>query len=113
MHIHTHVAVVRPSYTHTHTQGLLLSFSISNNLRTVLSLHHALNRPMSKASALAVCRMMELLKCIQYTFHRRSLLVAEHLLLIINHYELGMLSHMEAVSVSDCRVYDVQNSYRL
>ncbi len=68
----------------------------------MLALHHFLNKPMSKASALGVCRLMELLKCIQYTFHRRALLVAEYLLIIINHYELGLLSHIEAITVSSC-----------
>ncbi len=58
---------------------------------------------MSKASALGACRLLELLKCIQYTFHRRAVLVAESLLLIINHYELGLLSHIEAVTVSLCK----------
>jgi len=50
-------------------QGLLLAYSISNSLRIVLSMHFTLNKAISKVSALAACRLMELLKCIQYTFH--------------------------------------------
>ncbi len=34
-------------------------------------------------------------KCIQYTFHRRALIVAEYLVMIINNYELGLLNQLD------------------
>ena len=74
---------------------------MSNLVCTLLSLHSRLGRPMTKSSVLAVCKMIELLKCVQYTFHRRAMLVAEFSRLIVNHYELQLLSHLEMVSVSD------------
>ena len=59
---------------------------------------------MSKSSVLAICRVVELLKCVQYTFHRQALSVADSLVLIINHYELALLTNLETVSVSLLRL---------
>lgn len=73
---------------------MLLAFYIGNTVRTILSLHQCLNKPMNKSGVLAICRLIELLKCIQYTFHRRALVVAEYLVLIVNHYELGLLNQL-------------------
>ena len=75
-------------------QGLLLAYSISNSVRTLLSLHQHMRQPMTKSGVLAVCRLVELLKCIQCTFHRRSMIVAEYITLIINHYELALLHQL-------------------
>ncbi len=67
---------------------------------TLLSLHSHLETPMTKSSVLAVCKVIELLKCVQYTFHRRAMLVAEYSTLIVSHYELGLLSYLESAAVS-------------
>ena len=82
------------------SQGLLLGTSMSNMVKTLLTLHMRLGKPMSKSSVLSICRVIELIKCVQYTFHRKALTVAEYLVLIINHYELALLSNLETVSVS-------------
>ena len=50
---------------------------------------------MTKSGVLAICRLVKLLKCIPYTFHRRALIVATYLILIVNHYELALLSQLE------------------
>ena len=81
---------------------MLLSYSIANLVHTLLGLHQHLNKPMTKTGVLAICRLIELLKCIQYTFHRRALVVAEYLVLIINHYELGLLNQLEYTWVRVC-----------
>lgn len=65
---------------------------------TLLSLHSHEDIPMTKTSVLAICRVIELLKCVQHTFHRRAMLVAEYSSHIINHYELELLSALESVS---------------
>lgn len=81
-------------------QGLLLACNMSNLVRTLLSLHLALSEPMTKSSVLAVCRIVELLKCVQHTFHRRALVVMDYTALIVNQYELALLSYLDAASVS-------------
>ena len=73
---------------------------MSNMVKTLLTLHSKLGKPMSKSSVLSICRVIELIKCVQYTFHRQAITVADHLLLTINHYELALLAHLEALSVS-------------
>ena len=60
-----------------------------------------MKKPMTKSGVLAVCRIAEILKSIQCTFHRRSLVVAEFLTLAINHYEILILSGLEKMSVSE------------
>lgn len=57
---------------------------------------------MTKSGLMAICRLIEIIKCVQYTFHRRALVVADYLLLVINHYELQLLSALHALSVSEC-----------
>ena len=73
---------------------------MSNMVKTLLTLHLKLGKPMSKSSVLSICRVIELIKCVQYTFHRQAITVADHLLLTINHYELALLAHLETLSVS-------------
>ena len=73
---------------------------MSSMVKALLTLHLRLGKPMSKSSVLSICRIIELIKCVQYTFHRMALSIADYLVLIINHYELAILSQLEAVSVS-------------
>ena len=89
-----------PSLSPLPLQGMLLAYCISSLARTLLSLHSSLSKPMAKSAVQAVCKLIELLKCVQYTYHRRAMLVANYSTLIINHYELLLLSHLEVASVS-------------
>ena len=73
---------------------------MSNMVKTLLTLHLKLGKPMSKSSVLSICWVIELIKCVQYTFHRQVITVADHLLLTINHYELALLANLQASSVS-------------
>ena len=43
-------------------QGLLYAYSISHMIRTIMNLHVALSKPMTKSAVLAFCRLIELLK---------------------------------------------------
>ena len=90
------------SLTHTHSlspQGMLMGYTISNYIGTVLNLHSIYNRPMTKSSLLAICRMAELLKSIQYTFHRRSMTVTRFLNLSIDQFEIRILLILDATTV--------------
>ncbi len=81
-------------------QGMLMAYNISNYVCTLLNLHFIMGRPMTKTGVLAVCQISEMLKSIQCTFHRRSLVVAEFLTLAVNHYEILILTGLEKISVS-------------
>lgn len=86
---------------------MLLSYNISNLLRTTVNLHSEQKTPMTKSGVLAICKLIELLKCIQYTFHRRSMTVATYITHIVNHYELSLLMGLDMSSVSSL----VQHTY--
>ena len=45
----------------------------------------ATRKPMTKTFVLALCQLVELLKAIEHTFHRRSMLVAESINHILQH----------------------------
>ena len=77
-------------------QGMLLSYNLSNLVRTTLNLHSERGTPMTKSAVLAVCKLIELLMCIQYTFHRQSMTVATYITHIVNHYELNLLLALDA-----------------
>ncbi|XP_057296069.1 WASH complex subunit 4-like isoform X2 [Hydractinia symbiolongicarpus] len=66
-------------------QGVKYAFNISHMIRTIMNLHVALSKPMTKSAVLAFCRLIELLKAIECTFHRRSMYVAESINHIIQH----------------------------
>ena len=80
---------------------MLLAYSMSSLARTLLNLHSTLHKPMTKSAVLAVCKLIELLKCVQYTYHRRAILVVDYSSLIVNHYELLLLSQLESASVGE------------
>ena len=84
-------------------QGMLMAFTISNFMGTLLNLHYALRRPMTKSAVLAICRMAELLKSIQATYHRSSLQVIDYISLSVNEYEIIILDALERMTV--CSIF--------
>ncbi|XP_076340851.1 strumpellin and WASH-interacting protein isoform X2 [Tachypleus tridentatus] len=66
-------------------QGLMLSWSISNQVKTVMNLHVTLAKPMTKTSVLALCRMIEMLKAIEATFHKHTMHICENITHIVQH----------------------------
>ena len=76
-----------------------MAYSISNYISTLLNLHVVMERSMTKSGVLAVCRMAELLKSIQYTFHRCSLFVIEFITLAINEYEIYIINALRVMTV--------------
>ncbi|CAL1541419.1 unnamed protein product [Lymnaea stagnalis] len=73
-------------------QGLLHAYNISHLVRTVMNLQVSLSKPMSKAAVLSLCRLVELLKAIEFTFHRRTMLVSESINHIIQHLSFKALN---------------------
>ncbi|ELU08313.1 hypothetical protein CAPTEDRAFT_221991 [Capitella teleta] len=76
-------------------QGLLYAYNLQHLLKTVMNLHIDLRKPMTRTSVLALCRIAELLKAIEHTFHRRSMLVAESVNHIIQHLSFIALSTVQ------------------
>lgn len=77
-----------------------MAYNISNYIGTLLNLHLVMQRPMTKSGVLAICRMAELLKSIQYTFHRCSLIVTEIIALAMNDYEVLIIGGLNNMTVS-------------
>ncbi|XP_065176385.1 WASH complex subunit 4-like [Sycon ciliatum] len=89
--------------------GLLYAYQLSHHVRTVMNLHVRLQKPMNKSSVLALCRMVELMKTVQFTFHRHSMYVAESITQIIQHYNFNLLTIIGAAKkrvTSDKRYSD-------
>ena len=80
-------------------QGMLFAYNISHLVKTIMNLHVALSKPMTKTFVLALCQLIELLKAIEHTFHRRSMLVAESINHILQHLTFMALSSMAAAKV--------------
>ncbi|XP_052679123.1 WASH complex subunit 4-like isoform X3 [Crassostrea angulata] len=66
-------------------QGVLHAYNISHLVRTTMNLHVAMSKPMTKSCLLSLCRLIELLKAIEHTFHRRTMLIAESVNHITQH----------------------------
>ncbi|XP_077568439.1 WASH complex subunit 4 [Stigmatopora nigra] len=58
-------------------QGILYAYSISTIIKTSMNMYMSTQRPMTKTSVKALCRLVELLKAVEHTFHRRSVVVAD------------------------------------
>jgi len=88
---------------HSCMQGLLQAYSIRHQITTLMNLHASLKKPMTKTTALVLCRHIELLKAIELTFHRRSVLLAE----TFNH-SIQLLCHRAMTVVHTARVSSSQ-----
>ncbi|KAG5273076.1 hypothetical protein AALO_G00147380 [Alosa alosa] len=58
-------------------QGILYAYSLSTIIKTTMNMYMSMQRPMTKTSVKALCRLVELLKAVEHTFHRRSMVVAD------------------------------------
>nr|XP_006633158.1 PREDICTED: WASH complex subunit 7 [Lepisosteus oculatus] len=68
-------------------QGILYAYSISTIIRTTMNLYMSMQKPMTRTSVKALCRLIELLKAIEQTFHRRSMVVADSVSHITQHLQ--------------------------
>lgn len=92
-------------------QGLLYAFNISHLVRTVMNLHVALQKPMTKTAVLSLCRLIELLKTIDHTFHRKSMLIAEsvnHIVQFLSFKALNSLAIAKKRIMSDKKYSDTR-----
>ncbi|XP_056000960.1 WASH complex subunit 4-like isoform X5 [Ostrea edulis] len=73
-------------------QGVLHAYNISHLVRTTMNLHVAMSKPMTKSCLLCLCRLIELLKAIEHTFHKRTMLIAETVNHIVQHLSVICLN---------------------
>ncbi|XP_054723864.1 WASH complex subunit 4-like, partial [Uloborus diversus] len=66
-------------------QGLRLAWTISHEVKTTMNLHVVLSKPMTKTVVLALCKMIELLKGIEGTYHRHAVVISESITHIVQH----------------------------
>ncbi|XP_023014098.2 strumpellin and WASH-interacting protein [Leptinotarsa decemlineata] len=74
--------------------GLKLAKKISYSIMTTLNLHADKDLPLTKSVILAICRLIEILKCIPIIFRKNMIMVTYIILLIIQHSShraLGLL----------------------
>lgn len=79
-------------------QGLMLAWNISHQVKTITNLHVTLSKPMVKSSVLALFKMVEMLKAIEATFHRQSILICESITHVVQH-----LSYIALVAINQAK----------
>uniref|UniRef100_A0A8I5MUV3 WASH complex subunit 4 n=1 Tax=Papio anubis TaxID=9555 RepID=A0A8I5MUV3_PAPAN len=82
-------------------QGFLYAYSISTIIKTTMNLYMSMQKPMTKTSVKALCRLVELLKAIEHMFYRRSMVVADSVSHITQHLQHQAL---HSISVAKKRV---------
>lgn len=78
-------------------QGVRYAYNISNLIRTIMNLHVSLSKPMTKTSVIAFCRLIGLLKAIEYTFHRRCMYISESMGHIVQHWSFKVMVVMDTI----------------
>ncbi|XP_066561354.1 WASH complex subunit 4 [Amia ocellicauda] len=73
-------------------QGILYAYSIGTIIKTTMNLYMSMQKPMTKTSVKALCRLIELLKAVEHTFHRRSMVVADSVSHITQHLQFQALN---------------------
>jgi WASH complex subunit 7 len=68
--------------------GMKFAYSICHLLRTLSGLHVALGVSMKKTGVIALCKLVELLKAVEHTFHRCAMTVAQSISQLIQHHSL-------------------------
>uniref|UniRef100_G1SN27 WASH complex subunit 4 n=1 Tax=Oryctolagus cuniculus TaxID=9986 RepID=G1SN27_RABIT len=84
--------------------GFLYAYSISTIIKTTMNLYMSLQKPMTKTSVKALCRLVELLKAIEHMFYRRSMVVADsvsHITQHLQHQALNSISVAKKRVISD------------
>ncbi|XP_043569200.1 WASH complex subunit 4 isoform X3 [Chiloscyllium plagiosum] len=85
-------------------QGILYANSLSNIIRTTMNLYMSMQKPMTKTSVKALCRLVELLKAIEHTIHRRTMVIADsvcHIAQYLQHQALNSISVAKKRVISD------------
>ncbi|XP_021113967.1 WASH complex subunit 4 [Heterocephalus glaber] len=85
-------------------QGFLYAYSISTIIKTTMNLYMSMQKPMTKTSVKALCRLIELLKAIEHMFYRRSMVVADsvsHITQHLQHQALNSISVAKKRVISD------------
>lgn len=78
--------------------GVKLACEISKQLKTLMNLHAALGKPMTKTVVLSLCKMVELLKSIEITYNHYYFSIAES----VNHV-LQYLIYQVLITVSGAK----------
>uniref|UniRef100_A0ABI7ZS81 WASH complex subunit 4 n=1 Tax=Felis catus TaxID=9685 RepID=A0ABI7ZS81_FELCA len=85
-------------------KGFLYAYSISTIIKTTMNLYMSMQKPMTKTSVKALCRLVELLKAIEHMFYRRSMVVADsvsHITQHLQHQALNSISVAKKRVISD------------
>lgn len=84
--------------------GVKLAGEVSFHLKTVMNLHAALGKPMTKTVVLALCKLVELLKSIERTYQHHYFRIAQsvnHVLQYLNYQILNIIINAKNRLVTD------------
>ena len=73
-------------------QGLVHAHSIANYLKSSLNLHVFLGVPLTRSHVRHLCKLIEILKSIEFTYHKRTQLMADSLAHAIQHLSLNLMA---------------------
>jgi len=92
-------------------QGVLFAYELRNYVTAFVNLHLTLGVAMNRAHVKAVFRMVELMKAIEQTFHRRSMFIADMLGHVTQSLTFGVLQILTVVSqrVQSDKKYSAKN----
>ncbi|XP_069766077.1 WASH complex subunit 4 isoform X3 [Narcine bancroftii] len=85
-------------------QGILYASSLSNIVRTTMNLYMSMQKPITRTSVKALCRLIELLKAIEHIVHRRTMVIADsvcHIAQYLQHQALNSISVAKKRVISD------------
>lgn len=80
--------------------GIKLVKKISEMVKWIINLHADKGRPMSKSVVMALCRLIEVMKCFQFMFHKKMLPLVYAVLLISQHLSHKALTLLRNIRVS-------------
>ncbi|XP_049805094.1 WASH complex subunit 4 [Schistocerca nitens] len=87
-------------------QGVQYACWINHIVKTVTNLHVSLSKPMTKTEVMALCRLIELLKGIQHTYHVHYTTTSEtvnHIFQLLSYQALIIITNVKKGLVQDKR----------
>nr|CAD7441834.1 unnamed protein product [Timema bartmani] len=81
-------------------QGVQYASNISQLLKTITNLHVSLAKPIMKTAVIALCKLVELLKGIEHTYHRNYMSISESINHVVQYLTFRILTIVGATKKS-------------
>nr|CAD7454963.1 unnamed protein product [Timema tahoe] len=97
--IHTSI-LIRILVQNSGTKGVQYASNISQLLKTITNLHVSLAKPIMKTAVIALCKLVELLKGIEHTYHRNYMSISESINHVVQYLTFRILTIVGATKKS-------------